>query len=418
MRIGILGGGRLGLFYKLAVLVYILAVVILSYREGMTVYAKGAGLLLLGQFLFRITIGGERIFLPIEMRVLVGWFILGVLSSAFSKDPATALPRIVTIAQVIPLGLILCNFIVWNGEGRFYWWSVLGAGVLSGALTLLSPQSFTGIDGRVFGTLGNANAFAAMLATGVAIGASTLVGSSPLWVRGIGLASAAFFLYLVGETGSRMGMLACLAAVVVIFICYQMTASVKRIGRLVAISVVGVSLVVGSLSLISSSQFVSRLEALTSAAEKGDFGAVGDNSLRDRAMLYRKAFELTLENPLIGVGLDVFRTADIRYRTIGNNSHSNYLEILASTGIVGAILYFSMYFFWWRRLLYLRPLLRDEKLAGRYALSLAVAAQFLIFDLAWVNYYEKLAWVFLAGLIAESHLLLRSVRQETRRLAF
>jgi len=397
--------GRLGLLYKAAILAYLLAVVLLSYREGLTAFAKGAGVLLVGLFVFRAVSGGEKISIPKEFRFFAAWFVIGIISSALSKDPVVALYRVGTLLQVVPLAWIIVNLIQWNGDGRFYWWAIIGAALVSGGVTLASPMDFRSLDGRLFGTLSNANAFAVLVAVGLALSLGSIVGARTLLARAVYVGLAAFFLYLVAETGSRMGMVASLVAMVVIYACHQATSSIRNVGKSLGILLLGVGVLAGSLYFLTSSQFASRLEALTEGAEKGDFSAVGDNSLRSRVMLMEKALELALENPLIGVGLDVYRTAGIEYRTIGNNSHSNYLEILASTGILGGVLFFAMYFCWWQRLFRLRYLLKDPDYARRYTITTAIATQVLVFDLAWVSYYEKLTWILLAGLIAETVLL-------------
>ncbi len=403
---------RLGVIYKVVILLYILTVVVLSYRVGLTFAAKSAGFVVVGLFLFRVIGKGERIFFPIEYRLLVAWALIGIVSSMISRDPAASVPRIMTMIQVFPIGFVISNLVYWNGDSRFYWLGIVASAVLSGVITLASPMQFTGIDGRLFGTLANANAFAALLAVGVAIALSVIAGTKNIVVRAFCVGLAAFLVYLVARTGSRMGMLATLVGVVVVAVCFQVSRQGKGVTRSAAILVFGLVVVVGSITYLSSSEYGERLAALKTSAIEGDFSASGDTSLSSRARLYKKAFELTLDDPLLGVGLDVFRTAGIEFKTIGNNAHSNYMEILASTGFLGAPIYFAMYLFWWRRLLRSRVALKQERLVFRYSVSVALAAQMLVFDLAWVTYYEKLVWMILAGLIADVHLVSRNVRPE------
>jgi len=399
---------RLGIIYKLAILLYVLAVVVLSYREGLTIFAKGAGLLLAALFVFRAVSSGEKIFVPREYLLLLAWFLIGVVSSTISSAPGTAFDRVVTLCQVLPVAFIISNYIYWNGDTRFYWLCLVGASLLSGLMTLASPFEFTGMDGRLFGTLGNANAFAALLAVGVAVCLGATMGKRNLVTRVLCVALAGFFLYLVTRTGSRMGMLASLAAAIAVAACIQVSGRSRGVFRSAWFLALGAAIVAAIIYFLSSSEFADRLEALTSAAEKGDFAAVGDNSLMSRALLYKKAFELAMENPLLGVGLDVFRTAGIEFRTIGNNSHSNYMEILASTGIVGFGLYYAMYYSWWSRLVKARHILRDPLVADRMSIAVAIAAVMLVLDIAWVTYYEKLSLLVIAGLIAEVNLLSRA----------
>jgi O-antigen ligase len=230
--------------------------------------------------------------------------------------------------------------------------------------------------------------------------AALVTRSLVLKVACVGL--GAFFVYLVIQTGSRMGILACITAAGAISLCFQ--ASRKGLGRMSVVLVLAGALVAGTAYLWGSSEFSERYSALQQSLETGDFRAAGDLSLYGRAMLYKKAFELFLSSPLLGVGLDVFRTAGIEFRTIGNNAHSNYMEILAGTGLVGVLLYYAMYYFWWKRFLRARPLLKNPLIAPHLMVGISVAAALLVFDIAWVSYYEKLVMMVVAGLIAESTL--------------
>ncbi|MBN8279127.1 MAG: O-antigen ligase family protein [Gammaproteobacteria bacterium] len=397
--------GRLGLVYKAAIVIYMLAVIILSYRDGLTFFAKAAALGLGVLFIFRAFAAGERVFFPVEYRLLLGWVMLAVISSALSSSPETALRRVMTLVQVYPIAFILSNMVVWNGDARFYWVSLIGAAVLSGIVTLANDRQFSDLDGRIFGTLDNANAFAALLAVGTGLVLAICIGTRSLLVRLLCIGIAGFFIYLVLRTGSRMGLLASFAAVVVVGWCYQSSGKSRFFKKTAVLVLVGSAVIGGGLFVLTSTEYAKRYAALQESLETGDFQSSGDMSLYGRARLYQKGFEIFLENPLLGVGLDVFRTAQLEFRTIGNNSHSNYVEILAGTGIAGAGLYFAMYYFWWGRLWRSRGALRDPQLLAAITSGATVAVVILVCDVAWVSYYEKLIWLVLAGLIAQTSLV-------------
>ena len=59
---------------------------------------------------------------------------------------------------------------------------------------------------------------------------------------------------------------------------------------------------------------------------------VSDNS---RISLYKEAFQLFFENPILGIGLDQFKNRS----TLGAMSHSTYAEMLCDLGLVGSIIY-------------------------------------------------------------------------------
>ena len=400
--------GRLGIVYKFAVLLYVLAVVLLSYQDGLTFFAKGAGFLLAGLFVLRAVSSGESVFLPVEYKLLLGWLVIAVVSSALSGSPETALSRVVTLLQVYPIAFVLSNLIIWNGDARFYWMCILVSAVLSGLLSLAYPGQFADLDGRIFGTLENANAFAALLAIAVGLSLARATGTRSIVARVFWLGLAVFFIYLVGRTGSRMGMLASFAAAITVALCFQASRHGKMFWRAALLVVCGGAIAAGAVFYLTSGEFASRYAALEMSIKTGDFRASGDMSLYGRARLYQKGFEIFLSNPLLGVGLDVFRTAQLEFRTIGNNSHSNYLEILAGTGLTGAICYFSMYYRWWSRLIKARALLRVPGYAVDLTTAFVLAVVVLVMDVAWVSYYEKLTLLVVAGLIAEANMVSRA----------
>ncbi|MCL2052419.1 MAG: O-antigen ligase family protein [Lachnospiraceae bacterium] len=77
----------------------------------------------------------------------------------------------------------------------------------------------------------------------------------------------------------------------------------------------------------------------------GFLGGSSDFSFNERAFFREIAATMISQKPLIGNGLRSFTDflADIMYRKRYTHAHNGYLDILASLGIVGFILYYSMY---------------------------------------------------------------------------
>lgn len=400
------GQHQLGFAYKCAIGVYLYAVILFSYQDDFTAYAKLAGLGLGGLFLLRAIYGPQPLVVPKEYRFLVAWFIVAVISSALSREVSVAFPRVLTLLQIFPLAFVVSVMLIWNGSTRFYWVLLASAAAVCGLVGLIDPVRGSQIDGRMFGTLDHPNHFAALMVVAACICLVYTVGKRPLLMRIGAAASIVFFVYLVGRSGSRTGALAVLVGVVTFVLCLRaggMTRSAK--GVILAV-VAGTGLVIGTAVFLTSTDFSTRLFSLLGLVETGNLSAVGEESLRGRLWMMRAGIDVLLENPLIGVGLDVFRTVDvIAGRAVGNNSHSNYIEILADTGIVGGILYYAMYVHWWSRLVVGRSLLRDPRLATNVALGTMIASAVLVFDVGFVSYYGKLTWLVLAGLIAEVNLL-------------
>lgn len=75
-----------------------------------------------------------------------------------------------------------------------------------------------------------------------------------------------------------------------------------------------------------------------------------DASAQARLTYWRNSLKISQKNPLLGVGLGNYRIESLPYERISENefvvsldSHNDFLEILAETGILNAIIYFSLF---------------------------------------------------------------------------
>lgn len=137
------------------------------------------------------------------------------------------------------------------------------------------------------------------------------------------------FLYVIILTGSRKSLL----SVAIILVCWLVFVrkdlfkyTKKHSAKKTILFVLGV--VVGGyiifLVLVDSPLLI-RLQQLFE---------IGDDS---RVNMYKQAFALFKQNPIVGIGMNNFRSF------YGTYSHSTYSEVLACTGMVGTVLYFTPY---------------------------------------------------------------------------
>ncbi|HEX03529.1 MAG TPA: O-antigen ligase family protein [Bacteroidetes bacterium] len=100
-------------------------------------------------------------------------------------------------------------------------------------------------------------------------------------------------------------------------------------------------------------------------------------SEQKRINMYLDGWQMFLDNPIFGVGLGNYRLLS-PYQSA---AHSDYMEILTGTGIIGFVLYFSMYFVGLARLLRVRklPLSNNEHHHIRMLLALFIVEVVLNF---------------------------------------
>ena len=104
-----------------------------------------------------------------------------------------------------------------------------------------------------------------------------------------------------------------------------------------------------------------------------------DASTMERKYLATRAWEIFKENPIIGVGLNGFRY----FTTVGRYAHCNYLELLADVGIIGTLIYYSIYLY------SIKNILKKRKSIKRMNVYLVVFVIILALELASVTYLSE-----------------------------
>jgi O-antigen ligase len=134
-----------------------------------------------------------------------------------------------------------------------------------------------------------------------------------------------------------------------------------------------------------------------------------DGSTSDRVWRIQRGLEIWGGNPILGIGLanyaSVSQADHVFSEAIGGYSHNNYIEILVGTGLVGFLLYLSIYVFWAYKLYTLRHALRQERTFAPYVFILAVVVITIATDLTRASYFEKVFWLLFPLVAAGLYLL-------------
>lgn len=117
-----------------------------------------------------------------------------------------------------------------------------------------------------------------------------------------------------------------------------------------------------------------------------------DESTTERQHLIQTAWKVFLDNPLLGVGLDGFRS----YNTENAYAHSNFLEILADCGILGFVIYYSLYF------IVLKKFFGRYKQSTIYGVYVMIITFILILEITQVTYYYESVQFVLAVLFLQT----------------
>lgn len=192
------------------------------------------------------------------------------------------------------------------------------------------------------------------------------------------------------STGSRGSLLA--AAIFVAFVPVLSSVKGKVLGTLVG--AVGVFVSAYLVMLQSDSIFVFRRVLAPGGTLSGD----------DRGTLWDLAIDLWHNSPIAGIGLGQFSELSQEYTgsPFKYNAHNTYLSLLAESGAVGAVLFFSIFVAVFSRLVIVFPV--SPRLAVVAALWLPVLVNMATLNGENVRY----VWVFLGVCHAASFMDLRS----------
>ncbi|MCZ7637774.1 MAG: O-antigen ligase family protein [Verrucomicrobia bacterium] len=142
----------------------------------------------------------------------------------------------------------------------------------------------------------------------------------------------------------------------------------------------------------------------TAAAATGE----RDASTASRLFFYVDGLQILASRPLTGVGLSQFQA----HSEFGLYAHSQYMEILANTGPVGALLYFTTYVLAWRRLAYVYARAPDPQMRYLAGLCLAVLFSYVIVGFVLVQYTSFGSIALFGSLVGFSYGAARRIRTQ------
>lgn len=183
-------------------------------------------------------------------------------------------------------------------------------------------------------------------------------------------------------SGTRKAIIALLLGVIV-YLCLKHP---KRLFRnvIIIIAVLG-----GGYLLLTKVPFLynamgNRIESFVDLL----LGNEGDASAETRRHYIELGWQYFKENPIIGFGINSFKTIPGSY---GTYSHNNYIELLFSVGIVGTISYYLMYAFILKRSI--RQYFKER--TNNVMIALSFIMVLLVIDIAIVSYYSRSSLLFI-----------------------
>jgi O-antigen ligase len=278
--------------------------------------------------------GRLRLRAPSVLIVLAATFFFWSLASAVWSDrPIAAISRSASYAQLIAMMAMVWELTRTRQQHLLLMQAYVLGGFVSAAAILLdfgsSPSSGTF---RASGLDANPNWAAISLALAIPLAWYLFIHRSDLpqmlaWLNA-GLVPIAIF--CIALTGSRGGFLVSLAGLMAVPLSLIRMRTVLRLGMLLFL---GISLTGLYLWLPESN--IARLRSTGEEIAEGD--------LSRRRMIWDAGWEVFWESPWLGVGSGGYRFAV--QDTYGTNasSHNAFLSILVDLGIIGVLLFGSLF---------------------------------------------------------------------------
>lgn len=389
---------------KILIFIFVFFIIFFSYREGYTILPKIVGSSLIILFSIRGFFLKSKIKIPSEYLIVAVWLLFTLITGVFATNFETFSRMYVTVLQVTIISFVIYNLLTWMDNPQFLYLSVYWATMAMTIFVDLNPTAYS-IGGRLEGTLGNSNLYGFALLISAMFAINQIFESRHVF-KIFYLATVPFLLHMIIETGSRKAMIS-VAIFIIVYTAFKFKYEIfKRPIMAIMSVIILLSAGVYMASYMEHTKQYKRLAEFFETVETRDINKA-DESTYYRYMFYKRGLKIVAEHPVFGVGLDNFRNESygLTNTRTGTYAHSNYIELLADTGILGFIIYCSIYFTILIRIARLRIKDITESQKGLYLLATSSIIIYILYDFAMVSYYEKFSWLILTFIITATLLL-------------
>jgi O-antigen ligase len=397
-------GGMARAIIGALILAYIMSVLIFSYQEGLSLYTKIVALTLVLSSVY-MAIQERRVpRIFISYRLLMFWLCYSTLGLLVAVNQDAFLGKWLTLLQLYPLTILLTSIIVSIRCYELPWVGFIVTTTIISLYSLINASTMSTMDGRLYGTFGNSNMFGLALLVSIIYGIYAVLTAKSQFYRIISLGMLLIFFYTLIQTGSRKAILCVFVIGGGFAVFYVWNLAKRNLGAALVSLFIMIFLTATAFTQLTSSKHYHRFERIFESFQADDNRSLGESE-KGRLALLAVGRDTALSNPLIGVGLDNFRFLDSKQATgyIGTYSHSNFIEIAVSTGLIGFTIYYLafgiLFLSCYRRLKYSGT--SNEKLY--FGFNIFILLMCVIYDFAMVSYYEKVTWLVIAMVVASTY---------------
>lgn len=336
--------------------------------------------------------GHYKLFVSAFCIIMVVFVLYTLMTAIWAENPNDSVRMARTLLEMVVMLFVLYNCYCGNAVGvndllRCIKWS-------SYIITVYSIV-FYGIDYllmaveseiQIHNAYANINTIGMLAAVGVVIQVEEIIKNKKWKWEGVFCVPS---VYMIAFTQSRKALLLLLIGIFLCFILHYLESPnpLKALGRIVTILIVLTFVFNILFSLPIFSGMMNRMNQLF-ASFTGN-GKV-DSSTLIRNQMIEIGWAQFLKTPFFGMGINNAHILSNEYLDKDAYLHNNYIELLAGGGIIGFVIYYSMYiylFFWFWKL-------RRYK-NSEYVICLVIMVLMLLMDYGMVSYYVKIRYIYL-----------------------
>ncbi len=400
-------------FVEILLVIYISSVIIFSMIPVGNIVSKLIGFVLISIFLIITFSGNKKIVLSREIKIVAVWLIFCIVSAIVATNINLVFMKILTLLQLSVFFIAGYSIIV---KGKLGIKSILYSFVLSvfiiylyGFINQYNPSVLV-TKNRITATVGDPNILSVYGAFAFIISLFLIKVENSQIRKLFIIILVGFILYGVVLTQSRQGILISITGLtfyLLIQVIYKFNNVNNRIEyarKLLLYLILFVISLAIIIYLFKTTEYSYRFQAFV-AFIKLNFTSsnelitkIIDYSAYERKQLIRYAIQIWFDNPIFGVGLDNFKVILKQYNPLSPRlyAHNNYLELLATIGTIGAIIYYSIYASIILKLFHLQKILKTSSIELKMIhLFLTILFSLMVVELFTVTYYTKFTWIFL-----------------------
>lgn len=282
--------------------------------------------------------------------------------------------------------------------------SLLKIGMWTGYIVCFYTVYYYGLDyfinvlsssARIANDALNANTVGLLGANAIVMTVYYMMYKKPQWWNLIALPT----LGILAATGSRKALVFVVIGIVLLFVfkSFRSKNIVNSLAKLAVYLGIVIITIIGILQLPIFSEVLERMSSMVDAFT----GTGGDSSAIIRMALVDIGWDLFHQSPLIGVGIN--NPSVYTYSIFGRENyylHNNYIELLAGTGIIGVITYYSMYVY----LVYNMIRYHDFH-SNEYVMVFILLISQLVMDMGLVSYESKSTYFYMMLFFMETKIL-------------